>query len=587
MTLTQGLALAVLAVTIGLFIWDRLRYDVVAMLSLLAGIATGIVPMKSAFSGFADQVVIVMASALVVSTALARSGIVERLTRPLQSRLTTPDTQAAVLVGAVTFLSAFMKNIGALALFIPVALRLSKRAGFSPSLLLMPLAFGSLIGGLITLIGTSPNIVISRIRGEVTGQPFSMFDYAPVGLGIAVLGVVFLTFGWRLLPKERQARASAEDQFQIEDYLAEVQIQPGSALIGSTVSDIERLFSEGAITVAAIIRDQGQRYIPGEHWEFSEGDIVVLEGDPVALKSFLSNAGLSLLEQAEGRPAKSSFVLQEAVISPHSLLVGTNQEKVHIRSRFGVNVLAVSRGGRHLVSRLRQLEFQVGDVLMIEGPEQTVPTALQAMGLLPLAQRNLAMERKPALMPLLILAVAMVAMALEVVPVAVGFFATAVAMIVTGSITAREAYEAVDWSLVVMLGALIPVSDAVQGTGASDLIAGGLAQVAHMLPSIGVIGLMMLTAMALTPFLNNAATALVMGPIAASLAIQLGINPDAVLMAVAVGAACDFLTPIGHQCNTLVMGPGGYRFGDYWRLGLPLTCLVLVVGTMLIDLVWT
>jgi di/tricarboxylate transporter len=586
-TREQFLSLAVLAATLGLFVWDRLRYDIVALMALLLAVVCGIVPMAHAFSGFGDPVVVIVAGALVVSKALSRAGVVERVLEPLAPRLTSTDRQAAVLVGAVTALSAFMKNIGALAIFIPVALQMARRTQTSPSRLMMPLAFGSLLGGLMTLIGTSPNIIVSRVREELTGQPFALFDFFPVGGGIALLGLLFLSVGWRLLPERRSPTAAPDGTFTIRDYLTEVRLRPNSPLINGTVQDLEAL-ARGTVTVAALIRDQGHQYIPGEHWRLLPDDILVVEADPEQLKPLLVAAKLEIVAKAAvSMEPWEELVLLETVVVPSSPLVGCSLQDFRLRSRYGVNVLALGRGGRQFITQLRDIPIQVGDVMVVQGPRNALPTVLADLGCLPLAYRSLAFapsRRVNLAVPILIAAIVLIS--LEVVTVAVGFFAAALVLVVTRHLTLREAYEAIDWPILVMLGALLPVSDAVQRTGASELIAGGLAAVAAVLPSAGTVVLMLVTAMLLTPFLNNAATVLVMAPIAASLARQLGLNPDPLLMAVAVGAACDFLTPIGHQCNTLVMGPGGYKFGDYWRLGLPLSVMVVVVGSSLLLLFW-
>lgn len=581
MTLEQGLAFALLGGTIALFVWDKLRYDVVAMLALCMGMVLGLIPFDKAFHGFSDPVVVVVAAALVVSAAIEQSGIVERLVRPL-SLLRSPSVLIGTLVALVTMMSAFMKNVGALAIFIPVALRLARSNGITPSQVLMPLSFGSLIGGLMTLIGTSPNIIISRVRADLTGSPFTMFDFTPVGLGIAACGVVFIAVGWRLLPRERQAHAGHEQSFQIEDYLSELQVPPDSALVGSTVTDLEQLFSGGQLTVAAIVRDQGHRYVPGGNWVFSPGDVIVLEGDPAALKPLLESG---TLRQMTERSTKGAATV-EAVVMPDSPLVGSTAARSQLRRRHGIAVLALRRAGRDYVTRLRQIEFQPGDVLVVEGNGGALPPVLGDLGLLPLAQRKLDFGGRKGRLPLLILAVTMLLVALSVVPVGPAFFIAALAMVLTGCLKLGDAYKSIQWPIVILLGALIPVSDAMKSTGASGLMAGWLATFAAQMPPHAAITLVMAASMLLAPFLHHAATVLLMGPIAATMAKHLGLNIDPFLMAVAVGAACDFLTPIGHQCNTLVMGPGGYRFGDYWRLGLPLSLIVLIVGTVLVPLFW-
>ncbi|RAU23436.1 SLC13 family permease [Paramagnetospirillum kuznetsovii] len=585
MTVQQGLAFAILIGTIGLFAWDKLRYDLVAMLSLSAGLISGIVPPDKAFHGFSDPVVVVVAAALVVSAGIERSGIIERLVGPL-GRLKSPDALIGTLSALVMVLSAFMKNIGALAIFIPLALRLAKANNIPASQVLMPLSFASLVGGLMTLIGTSPNIIVSRVREDLTGHPYTMFDFTPVGLGICLCAIAFLTFAWRVLPKDRQGAASAEARFRIEDYLAEVRILPQSPLIGATVVDLEQLFSGGALTVVTILRDHGRRYVPGGNWEFSENDILMVEGDPMAIKPLLESAGLAMVEGGHGLVGED-MVIMEAVVMPNSLLVGTTIVQNALRRQYGIAVLAISRGGRHLVDRLRQIEFLAGDVLVVEGVNDTLPKTLSQLGCLPLAQRNIRFtSRSGAILPITIALAAMLLVALGILPVAPAFFLAAVVMIVLRCLPLREAYEAVHWPIIILLGGLIPISDAIKSTGASDLLAGWLAMAASQVPAPVAVGLVLLASMLLAPFLHHAATVLLMGPVAAAMAVKLGLAMDPFLMAVAVGAACDFLTPIGHQCNTLVMGVGGYRFGDYWRLGLPLSLIVVVVGTFLVLTVW-
>ncbi|MBI3446974.1 MAG: SLC13 family permease [Magnetospirillum sp.] len=585
MTFEQGLAFAILGCTVLLFAMDKLRYDLVAMLSLSAGIVAGLVPPERAFHGFSDPVVVVVAAALVVSAGIERSGVIERLMRPL-SLLKSPDALIGTLVALVMVLSAFMKNIGALAIFIPLAIRLARASNIPVSQMLMPLSFASLLGGLMTLIGTSPNIIVSRVRADLTGQPFTMFDFTPVGLGVCLCGIGFLAFAWRVLPHDRQGSSSAT-KFRIEDYLAEVRILPQSPLIGATVADLEQLFSGGAVTVAAIIRDQGHRYVPGGHWEFTESDILVLEGDPMALKPLLDTAGLALIGGVGLGLGNEDTTLLEAVVMPNSPLVGSTAARSVLRRRYGIAVLAISRGGRHMIERLRQTEFLAGDMLVVEGNGETLPGTLTQLGCLPLGERaGLSFKRKSAWLPVGIALSAMLLVAVGVLPVAPAFFLAAVAMVVLRCLPLRDAYEAIHWPIIILLGALIPISDAMKSTGASDLLAGWLALAASQVPVVVAVGLVLLASMLLAPFLHHAATVLLMRPVAAGMAVKLGLATDPFLMAVAVGAACDFLTPIGHQCNTLVMGVGGYRFGDYWRLGLPLSLIVLVVGTGLILVVW-
>jgi di/tricarboxylate transporter len=502
----------------------------------------------------------------------------------------TSFMQVAVLASAVTALSAFIKNIGALAIFIPIALQVARRTGKPASRVLMPLASGSLLGGLVTLIGTSPNVIVSRMREQITGEPFHMFDFAPVGLGLAVVGVIFLTFGWRLLPKiKRGGGATPETRFSIEDYITEVRLPEASPYTGKTVRDLEAL-GDGNVTVAAIIRENHRRYIPAGFWPLFAGDILVLKADTHALSKLVDAATLELIhgkELAPGEARDEGLGVVEAVVTPNSTMIGSTVEQLSLRERYGLNLLALSRSGRRIGQRLRRIRFQEGDLVVLQGREERLNDKLAALGCLPLAERNVPLGRTRNLyLPAVILGLALALVTAEIVTVPVGFFGAAVAMLVLQLLTLKEAYDAVEWPVLVLFGALIPVSEALQTTGATELVASWLSVAAQHLPPFGALGMTLLAAMALTPFLNNAATVLVMAPIGASLAKQLGLNSDPFLMAVAVGAACDFLTPIGHQCNTLVMAPGGYRFGDYWRLGLPLSIIVAVLGTVLISVFW-
>jgi di/tricarboxylate transporter len=590
MTLDQALAFAIILGTMGLLIWDRIRYDLVALLALLTSVACGIVKPDEAFRGFSDDIVIIVGSALVVSAAIGRSGVVETLMKPLVPRMRTSSMQVAVLVSAVTALSAFMKNIGALAIFIPIALQVARRTEKPASRVLMPLASGSLLGGTITLIGTSPNIIVSRMREQITGEPFRMFDFAPVGVCLAVAGIAFLTVGWRLLPKIKQGSgATPETRFSIEDYVTEVRLPADSPCVGKTVRELEAL-GDGDVTVAAIIRERFRRYVPAGYWPLFDGDILVLEAEAHALSRLVNAAKLELIHRKElalGNPRPEDLTVVEAVVTANSPMIGSTVEQLALRERYGLNLLALSRSGRRIAQRLRRVRFQDGDLLVLQGRTERINDKLASLGCLPLAERNVPLGRSRNLyLPAIILGVAMVLVTTGMVSVPLGFFGAAVAVLVFQLLTIQEAYDAVEWPVLILFGALIPVSEALQSTGVTGLVAGWLSGAAQHLPAIGGLGLTLLAAMALTPFLNNAATVLVMAPIAASLAGKLALSPDPFLMAVAIGAGCDFLTPIGHQCNTLVMGPGGYRFGDYWRLGLPLSLIVALLGTLLIGWFW-
>jgi di/tricarboxylate transporter len=588
MTLDQGLAFTIVIAMMGLFAWGRWRYDLVAVLALLVAVTVGIVKPNEAFKGFSDDIVIIVGSALVVSAAVARSGVIERAARWLGPSLTTLNRQIVALVGSVTLLSAFVKNIGALAMLMPVAFQLARRTNTSPSSLLMPMSFGALLGGIVTLVGTSPNIIVSRVREQLLGHPYNMFDFTPVGAGIAIVGFIFLCFGWRLLPKNRRGAVSMDAAFNLEGYTTEVTVPENSPAAGLTVKALEDL-GEGEVEVITLLRGSARRYEPAGNIVIKANDILILQGEPAALERIVALEKLQLTREGKTHeidtPSDEIGVV-EAVITPDSELVGSSAGQLKLFDRHAVNLLAVGRKGRRIASRLRAVKLRAGDVVVLRGNLAAMPETLGALHLLPLAERDLRIGRRASLFPMAVLASAMALVALDVVPVAVAFFGAAVILLLAGSLSLREAYDAIEWPILIMLGALIPVSDALRTTGGTDLIAAGLSHASANLPPMGALALLLAAAMAVTPFLNNAATVLVMAPIAAGFAKNLGYHPDPFLMAVAIGAACDFLTPIGHQCNTLVMGPGGYRFGDYWRLGLPLSLIVLIVGVPLIAFFW-
>jgi di/tricarboxylate transporter len=588
MTLDQALAFAIILGMMTLFVWGRLRYDLVALLSLLAAIATGIVPPEKAFTGFSDEIVIIVASALLVSAAIGRSGVIERVVRKLGPYLTDVYRQVAALVGSVTVLAAFVKNIGALAMLMPIAFQFARRTGTSPASLLMPMSFGALLGGIITLIGTSPNIIVSRVREQILGEPFYMFDFTPVGASLALLGFLFLIFGWRLLPTDRKGAVSMDAAFNLEGYTTEVTVPKDSPAARLTVKALEDL-GESEIEVITLLRGTKRRYEPAGNVVIKPDDILILRGEPQALERIVALEKLKLTrdeDTTEKDTPTDEIGIMEGVITPDSELIGASVGQLKLFDRHGINLLAVSRTGRRIANRLRTVKLRAGDVVVLQGNLSTMPETLGELHLLPLAERDLRIGRKGSLVPLGVLAAAMILVAFNLVPVAIAFFGAAVILLLTRSLTLREAYDAIDWPILIMLGALIPVSDALRTTGGTDLVAAWLSNTAMSLPPYGALALLLAAAMAVTPFLNNAATVLVMAPIAASFASNLGYKPDAFLMAVAIGAACDFLTPIGHQCNLLVMGPGGYRFGDYWKLGLPLSFIVLVAGTPLILYFW-
>ena len=581
MTLDQALAFGLIAATVACFLWGRLPYDLVAMAALLVGVIIGIIPADKAFDGFSDDVVIIIAAALVVSAAIARSGVIEALMRPLTPYLKTTEVQVPVLVGCVLVLSMVTKNVGALAIFMPISLQIARRTKTLPSALLMPMAFASMLGGLVTLVGTSPNILIAKVRADTMGKPFSMFDFTPVGLSIALIGFVFLTVGWRLLPGGRKAASDMDAAFNLEDYTAEARVVPDTPEAGRTIGQVEAL-GEGDVQVALVVRERFRRFLPQPGWALQNEDVLLLRGEPTSLERLVARARLQLVGGGSG-----DATVVEGVVTADSVLVGQTLAHARLEERFAMGVLAVSRSGQRIAQRLGTVRVRAGDVIVIRSASPSLPDVLGELRILPLAERTIGLGRNDrSFIPAIVLAVAMVLVALHVLPVAIAFFGAAVILLLLRVMTMHEAYETVEWHVLILLGALIPISHAVRDTGGTNLIAGWLSVAVQGLSGIGAMSVVLVLTMVVTPFLHNAPTVLIMGPIAVALAGKLGLHADPFLMAVALGAGCDFLTPIGHQCNTLVMGPGGYRFGDYARLGAPLSLLVIAAGIPLIALFW-
>lgn len=601
MNAEQSIAAGTVVLALALFAWGRWRHDLVALLVLLAGVVAGIVTPEAAFAGFGHPAVITVAAVLVISRGLEASGAVDHMSARLMPSGGPFILQLAVLCLLVAFLSAFMNNVGALALVMPVAIAAARKSGHGPGLLLMPIAFASMLGGMTTLIGTPPNVIVATYRGEASGTPFTLFDFMPVGGAVAAAGLVFIIcVGWRLIP--RRHGDSAEEMFGIEEYVAEVALAEGSPLIGLSVAELDSALAKHELEPLTLIR--GERQVPAyAQWErVRADDVILVEGAPEALSA--AGAPLKLVlphtkkeaEQAEGEDAGKvpkarlggdEFGIVEAVVQPHSLLLGLTAEEMLLGSRYFVKLLAVARQGSRHRGRLKSFRFAAGDVLLLQGPRPQLNAALRTLGLLTLAERRIDIGRtlRPAL-AVGIMAAALGAIALAGAPAAITLVGAAVLLILVNTMTLRTAYEAIDWPILVLLGAMIPVGGALESTGTTALLADWLARFGSGLAPAVLIVVVTVTTMTLSDIINNAATAVMMAPVAAGLAKGIGANPDPFLMAVAIGASCAFLTPIGHQNNTLVMGPGGYRFWDYWRMGLPLELLIVAVATPVLLLAW-
>ena len=576
---------------IGLFIWGRWRYDLVAFAALISAVLLDLVPAANAFAGFSSSAVITVAAVLVISRGLSTSGAIDRVTHIVVPQVKSLALQITSLAGFAGTLSAIMNNVGALALLMPATINAAKKVGRSPSLLLMPLSFGSILGGLITLIGTPPNIIIASYREQALGAPYQMFDFAPVGLVITAAGVLFLAlFGWKLIPKERQAASPIDELLEIDAYVAEVVAPKTSAAIGKNIIELEDIADECELRIAGLIRNNQRILGPARHTLIEAKDILILKAGPKELDKFVEKLGLMIkggTEKSRALFSSDDVLLIEAVVSSDSRLIGHIIGDLRLKSRYRLNLLGVSRQGKTIRARLHKIMFRSGDVLLLQADQDAISTNLPHLGLLPLAGRDLQIgKRRHAWLAAGFMASAVVLAASGIMSLTIALSLAALLMVLSGIVPLRDLYESIDWPVIVLVGAMIPVGGALETTGATALIADSILRLADGWSPVVVLAALLIVTMTLSDVMNNTATAVVMAPVSISMSMQLGVNPDPFLMAVAVGASCAFLTPIGHKNNALIMGPGGYAFGDYWRMGLPLEIIVALAAVPMIILVW-
>lgn len=587
----QIFVLLVLLASLVLFAWERWRYDFVAMGAMFAVVAGGVVPASVALEGFGHPAVITVAAVLIISRALRNSGLIDLIARLVTPLTKNQGVHIAALTGGVAFCSSFMNNVGALALLMPVALATAAENKRSPALLLMPLAFGSILGGLITMIGTPPNIIIATYRAELGMAEFAMFDFAPVGLAVTFVGVLFIAlYGWRLIPGDRRGQKSEiQEHFRIGEYVIEVRVKEASDLAGMPIAKVDEL-TEGEAVPIGIIRGRGLFTPASKRPEIRAGDVLVLEADAVGLKAVMDDHGLELAAtdaKALADVGTDRLTLCEAVITAGSSLVGRDLRYLRRKMGGGVELVALARQGRSIRRRLRDQVFKAGDVLLMQGDEDVVSSMHLDLGLMPLAERDLMLHHpRRVLVAFTIFVLAVAASIAGWIHIAFAFGAAIMAYVFLDILPPRELYKEVDWPIIVLLGGMMAVGRALDDSGGTQLIADGFVAITSALPAWFALLPLMLVTIALTNVINNAATAVLMAPIAAGIAQRLDVSVDPFLMTVAVAASCAFLTPVGHQSNTLVMGPGGYRFTDYWRMGLPLTGIVIVTALPLIVIVW-
>ena len=591
MSIDQIIIILIIFVALANFILGYLRYDLVAICALILAIILGVVSPDKAFEGFGHPATITVATVLILSRALSNSGAVTYLTKLLEPLTKTKVKHIASYSLVSAALSSFMNNIGALSLMLPAAVQSALNSKRSPSIILMPLSFASILGGLITLIGTPPNIIIANYRQTISGEPFKMFDFTPVGFAVALCGVVFLIIiGWRLIPKARRPAELAEALYQIEAYVTEVHINGKGEIIGKTISELENTASEEEISIIGLVRTERRMFSDFRNQPLMLDDILIIEGSPDSISRYSSIEGFDLIGTDKTKPVELNTETEktfEAVITPQSIINNQNSRMVGFTGRFGVNLLAISRQGKPIRERLRQVRFKPGDVLLLQGPSERSSSLITSLGLLPLAQRKITSNASDkSLITIFTFAASIIIASLGILPLPIAFAAAAICVVLFGIVPLHEMYESIDWPIIVLLAAMIPLGTALESTGATALLVSNIAVLGKTTGPIFMLVIILIITMTLSDVMNNAATAVVTAPIAYGIANELGVNSDPFLMAVAVGASCAFLTPIGHQNNTLILGPGGYHFGDYWRLGLPLEIIVTIVAIPSILIFW-
>ena len=590
MTGEQITVFAILGLVTVLLVWGRWRYDLVAFGALLAGLLCGVVPSDQAFSGFGHPATAVIAMVLIVSRGLANSGAVDLLAKAVTAAARTLTTHILLLSGLGALLSALMNNVGALALLMPVDLQAARKAKRAAALTLMPLSFATILGGLVTLIGTPPNIIIAAYREEALGDSYSMFDFAPVGGVCALVGLLFVaTIGWRLLPRDRTT-APTGPEFDLEDYVAEALVPEGSSLVGEKIRELDDLAAKNEIDIVGLVR--GGKRLPGmaRHARIDQNDLLVIKGGPEDIEQFITGQKLehAAVEGTKaGLLATKDVALLEVVVPPGARIANRSAMSLRLKSRFGVHLIGISRSGKAFRERLRQLTIEEGDVLLLQGNANEMPDVVKWMGCLPLAERGLQRNKTDkAWLAVGSFAIAVALASFGVLYLPVALACAAAAMVAFKIVPLREVYDQVEWPVIVLLGSMIPLGSALETTGGTGLIADGILTLTAGASGVVVLAVLMVITMTLSDVMNNTATAVVAAPIAVDLARRLELSPDPFLMTVAIAASCAFLTPIGHKNNTLILGPGGYRFGDYWRMGLPLEILIIAVSLPMILLVW-
>ncbi len=589
MTTDQILLFSLFGGVFTMLLWGKWRYDLVAFSALLIALVLGLVSTDQAFSGFGHPATVIVALVLVISRGLQNSGAINLITKRLLDTSRAVSGHIAVMSAVGAILSAFMNNVAAMALLMPVDIQAAAKAGRSVRATLMPLSFATILGGMVTLIGTPPNIIIASFRETAVGEPFSMFDFAPVGLTVATVGILFVaTIGWRLMPKGEDSASANSTKIDLDKYVAELVVPEKSKVIGKMVRDLYPDAEEGDVVILGVIRNGTRMGGFGARTVIREGDLLIVQAKAEDIDHFRGAVNLEFFgEQPTGDVITGGMELLEVVVPADARIVGRSAISLRLRARRGVALLGISRQGKRFTNRVRHEPVRAGDVLLLLGPADALPDVVIWLGVMPLAERGLNVTQHDRAW----LAIGIFAAAIAISAFGLLYLATALAIVVVfyvglNIVPIRSVYDHIEWPVIVLLGSMIPLGVALENSGGTEMIAISIIDVTAGLPAWAVLTVLMVVVMTLSDLLNNTATAVIGGPIAVDIATKLGVNPDPFLMAVAIAASCAFLTPIGHKNNTLIMGPGGYSFGDYWRTGLPLEILVVAVSVPMILIVF-
>ena len=585
----QVLLSATLITLLVLFIWGKVRYDALAIGALFVLVVLEIIPANDAFAGFAHPAVVTVALVLIISQGLKNSGLTGLVGKLIGTRTFTEFQFLVCLLFVAAILSSFINNIGALAILLPITLNVCQKMEWHSSKFLMPLAFACILGGMNTAIGTPPNIIISEYKATISSSGFNFFDFSYVGIVITFLSILFIALLGNKFILLRNTGSKAEHLINLKGYLFEVCVNEGSSAIGMTLYKFKKQAGEDT-EILGIVSENGSVKKVQNNMQIKSGQILVIKTPPDDISNILDVFGFSIPKELHSFDEDDLEEI-EVMITPGSRLIGRKYDFFLKLAFEELNLLGLWRKGSKYRTRLTRETFKAGDVLLLgvrDLDEEDVSNKIKHLGLMPIRQREL--QTIPSRSRLL---KGLIFFSLSIFLVSFNYLSAAAAFLLCVLGFARikiidsNFYREIDWPIIVMLAAMIPIGTALQTTGLSDVIASSISEYASDLSLFWILFTILLVTMATTDIINNAATAVIMAPISTGIALELGYAIEPFLMVVAVGASCAFLTPIGHQCNTVVMGPGNYKFTDYWRLGLPMDILIILVSIPMILFVWT